>query len=260
MLLVAGLLLGLLAMRDAGSTASLTSIGLPAFGVRESAAAPGVAASSTLSPGTSPETPHSPMLAQAIDTANVYAHPDRTSQRIAVFPAGQRAVLAGRTADGAWLLVSYPAGSTTRGWVRTASLDAPRAAVEMLAALPAAMLAAAAPTPVRAAPVTALPDLAIVELGLLEGDRLAVGIRNLGETATGESTMTLHVMSLEGELIGVLTIGQTSLAPGASATVVTALAIPRPGSYRVEIDPANEIAEAQKGNNTRQALLVPAKG
>ena len=32
------------------------------------------------------------------------------------------------------------------------------------------------------------------------------------------------------------------------------------GDVRIEIDPANAIAEAQKGNNTRRALLIPARG
>lgn len=253
MLLVTALSLVLLAVRDAGHTTSLPSISIPAFGTN---------ASERLLPSPPPRSVEAPdpALVLATETSNIYLRPDRAAERVAVLPAAQRAALLGRLADGAWLLVAYPVGSATRGWIRAASFDLARPRLDALAVLPPSVLAGAAPAPAPVVALASLPDIVITDLVLLQGDQLTVGIRNIGAAAMGEIALTLHVTSLEGDLIGVFAVAQTSLAPSAVATVVTTLAIPRPGTYRVEIDPANELAEAQKSNNTRQALLVPAKG
>jgi hypothetical protein len=194
--------------------------------------------------------------ATAAATANLYSWPDRSAEVAAIVPAGRQAALLARSEDGAWLLVAYPPDGGVRGWVHASAFGEPP---ERTAALPLASATAAASSGERER-ARALPDLVIAEALLLQGGRLAVVLRNLGAAPVTEATVTLHVSTVAGELVGVLRIGPATLAPGGAATVVTPLSIAEPGSYRIELDPANELAEAQDGNNALQALLVPAGG
>ncbi|MSQ36238.1 MAG: hypothetical protein EXR63_03740 [Dehalococcoidia bacterium] len=211
------------------------------------AAAPALpAAPAAATPGGSPNV-------RATGTANVYAWPDRAAEVTAILPAGSEASLHGRSEDGEWLLIAYPAGATARGWARAVALGL---GADAVAALPTA-IATAAPGSARRDGVRALPDIVLAEALLLQGGRLAVGLRNLGAAPLTNASIALHVSTLAGELVGVLRIGPTTLAPGSAATIVTPLTIDAPGSYRLELDPANEIAESQDGNNSLVALLVP---
>lgn len=207
--------------------------------------APHVTPTATVAPGV-----------RAPATANVYAWPDRAADVLAILPAGGTASLHGRSEDGAWLLVAYPAGGAARGWVRALALGLGEEAVTALPAATATAAAGGAPRD----DLRALPDIVPTEALLLQGGRLAVGLRNLGAAPVRDASIALHVSTLAGELVGVLRIGPTTLAPGGAATIITPLVIDAPGSYRLELDPANEIAESQDGNNSLQALLVPLKG
>ena len=261
-IVVAGLLLGLLALRGWRASQSAAGHATPAAVVIDAATT--TARATAMASGASG-------LSTAVTTTNLYLLPDRTSELVAVLAAGERASLTGRSQDGSWLLVRYPADSPRQGWTRTSSLAVDAETVRALPALPAGTSVAApdrSPTATSAAAATAtattapspLPDLAITEVVLLQGNHLAVGIRNLGQQAIVDATIGVNVTNLEGDLVGVLSVGPASLAVGANATVVTPLVIPRAGSYRVELDPANEVAEIQKLNNIRFALLVPVKG
>ncbi len=194
-------------------------------------------------------------LVQAAATTNMYLVPDRSSEVVAILPAGQHASVDGRTADLAWLHVSYPPGSGMKGWVRAAAIQ-PNEALGALRILTSDIDVASY---VLAGDARRLPDPALSDVFLIEGRRLALGIRNLGQGSMTDVTITLSVTRAEGEVVSVLRIGPTTLAPGASVTVVTPLEITQPGSYRLEIDPAREIADAQPANNIRQALLVPTR-
>lgn len=191
-------------------------------------------------------------------TANAYDRPARSAEVVLVVPAGQRVGVHGRTDDGAWVLVSSPAGGAARGWLRATAFDLDAAAL-------AALLDHLSPVPLAEQQTTAedadagLPDLAIADAFLLQSGELAVSLRNAGRAALPETVISLHVARAEGEIIGVLRIGPTALAAGASATVVSPVRITEPGTYRLEIDPTDEVLEESETNNTRSALLIPLR-
>ena len=91
-------------------------------------------------------------------TANVYARPTRTADRVAIIPEGRAARLTGRTEDGAWLRVTYPpsagldASHSTEGWVSRASV-----AAASLPALDAAPVVPLPPAPRGARGARGLP-------------------------------------------------------------------------------------------------------
>lgn len=204
----------------------------------------------TPAPVAATPTPTGPALVRAAVTANLYATPDRTADVIAVVPAEQRATLDGRTADLEWVRVAYPAGrpaaEATRGWLHASAV---RVDPATLAAAP--VVAAPSPTPAGG------PDLALAAVMLIDGKQFAVTVRNVGDAPSAETVMTLDVTRAEGDVIGHLTIEPASLGAGQSATVVTPLAILRPGTYRVVLDPGKGAKDARSENNRREVILIP---
>lgn len=202
-------------------------------------------------PATATPTPAGPALVRAAVTANLYATPDRAADVIAVVPAEQRATLDGRTADLEWVRVAYPAdraaAQTARGWLHASAV---RVDPVTLAAAP--VVAVPAPTPAAGG-----PDLALDAVMLIDGKQFAVTVRNVGDAPSAETVMTLDVTRAEGDVIGHLTIEPASLAAGQSATVVTPLAILRPGTYRVVLDPGTGAKDARAENNRREVILIP---
>ena len=102
----------------------------------------------------------------------------------------------------------------------------------------------------------ALPDLAVATAFLLPNGRLTMSLRNGGSAPLENQKISLQISSAEGEILGVLEIGPTSLAPGAVATVVTPVTVLRTGVYVLELDRTNTIAESSEFNNRFSQLLV----
>ncbi len=197
---------------------------------------------------------------RAASTANVRAEPNRFAEVVAILPGDRAARALGRTSDSAWVRIAYPPDASTGGWVRADALQLLASAVDELRVL---VTLSPAPTPTGGAAVAGgeeLPDLIIVDAFLLRDGRLAVGIRNVGDAPLIEAFVPLNVSKSAGDILGVLRIGPTTLAPGASATVVTPVVVKETGSYLLELDRSDEIRESQEFNNTRTALLIAGGG
>ena len=209
-----------------------------------------------------PDLPAGDVVVRALATTNVYAQPDRSAEFVAVLPGGQPAAVEARSPDGAWLRLRYPAGGELRGWAPAGVLAAERGnptALPVVAAEPSIPVAGAPPsaqTP-RLAGDERLPDLAVAEAFLLEDGRLALSISNGGAGALIATIVPVRVTKAEGDILGVLQIGPTTLLPGARATVVTPIIVREPGSYQIVLDAGNAIDESQESNNTLAALLIP---
>lgn len=189
----------------------------------------------------------------AMVTANLYASPSREAEVVAVLPAGQPARPLGRNDAGAWVQVAYPAASTARGWVRASALAIDSTTV---AALPVTN-DAATNVPPATGTAPALPDLTIGDAFLLQENRLAVAIRNVGDGPVTDARFTVQIGKIEGDLVGIVEVGPTTIGPGGSVTVVTPVTITTAGSYRIAVDVPSTIGERLATNNTRIVLLVP---
>ena len=197
---------------------------------------------------TATPTPSGPGV-RAVSTSNLYARPDRGAEIVAVLPAGSRGLPDGRTTDDAWVHLTF---SNAKGWTSVAGLEFEGIEVRSLP-----VLAAAAPTAVASGTPIAGADPALGEVSVQAG-MLTVVVRNLGGTAITDATFTLQVTKAEGDLVGQATIGPTSLAAGASAQVVTPIAITSSGSYRVVLTGVPGVEDAVRSDNTWQVLLIPS--
>ena len=196
------------------------------------------------------------MLVRAVTTTNVHALPDRASESIAILPGGRIARAEARTIDGSWLLVVYPEGSTLRGWVPEAIVVATSGSVDALPTL--SVTVESGGTGQGAGTSTGgLPDLTIADAFLLDDGRLALSIENIGQARLEETLVPLRVTAAEGEILGVLQIGPTTIEAGQRATVVTPVIVVQAGTYRLVLDGTNQIREADESNNARNFLLVP---
>ena len=90
--------------------------------------------------------------------------------------------------------------------------------------------------------------------------RLTIALRNIGDASIVETFVPLNVSKASGEILGVLRIGPTTLAPGASATVLTPVVISETGNYILELDRFDEVRESDEFNNTFTTLLIASRG
>lgn len=240
--LVAGAVIAVLIARDGGSARA---------GGGDGGAPPPVAPAAVASVAE-----QRPRVVAATSTSNVYAQPNRGAEVLAILPVGRDAEVLGRTRDGDWLRVAYPAGSLDHGWVRASALPVDAEALTNVAVVAAPP--AVDDGPVAASPERALPDLMIGDAFLLQDGRLAIAIRNVGDAGIVDTLVSLRVARVAGDILGVLQVGPTTLGPGGSATVVTPVVVEEPGSYRLELDAGDEIEERQERNNTRTVLLIPS--
>jgi hypothetical protein len=214
----------------------------------------GPASAATPEPTAVPDGPQSRIAL----TANMYAHPTRTSDLVAIVPEGRTVRVTGRTDDSSWVRVIYPVESTLEGWVPASYLVAENA--PDFAALPEAATVAGAEGPGEAGGLVdepALPDLTISSADVGSNGILTVRITNLGR-ATFSDTVGVRISTAEGEIVGSLDADLTAspLGPGRSAAVNTGVRITQTGLFVIEVDPANEIEESSEFNNSRRVLLV----
>jgi hypothetical protein len=200
-----------------------------------------------------------PQLVIAIATANVRAEPDRFADVIAVLPTGRSVRLLGRSSDSSWIRVAYPPESDVEGWIPLATISP---VADTLAFLPVLItLETATPSASNGDPeADLLPDLIIADAFLLQDGRLTIALRNVGDASIVETFVPLNVSKASGEILGVLRIGPTTLAPGASATVLTPVVISETGNYILELDRLDEVRESDEFNNTFTTLLIASGG
>jgi hypothetical protein len=206
-----------------------------------------------------PTDPHEGLegvLARAVLTTNLRATPGRESDILAIVPTQQITRITGRSTDGAWLRLAYPADSNLAGWAPATSFELERGDLATVAVasigVPGEGDGEGAPT----ATDNPLPDLELLDAFLLPNGNLTLVVENVG-TGRFIGTIGLQVTSGSGELIGVLDIQETSLLPHRTATVDTGLEITITGSYLIELDRLDRIEELSEFNNARSVFLVP---
>lgn len=161
-----------------------------------------------------------PDTVEVYATSNVRAAPEATAEIVAIVPGGRPAEAIGRTADGQWVRVAYPAGSTIRGWLPASRVVIDREALDRLPA-DAPLPSAPAVTAETAAPTAdALPDLTISDVFLLQDGRLAIDIRNVGGGGLINTEVpTIGITLLLRTVMRMLAI--PSSAAGSSSNAIT---------------------------------------
>lgn len=195
------------------------------------------------------------VIARAVLTSNLRATPGRQSDILAIVPTQQLTRVTGRSADGDWLRLAYPADSDLAGWALRTSFEVERGD---LATVAVASIGAAdddGGVAVPSAEDDPLPDLAVIDAFLLPNGSLTLVVENVG-TGRFIGTIGLQVTSGSGELLGVLDTQETSLLPNRTATVDTGLEITTTGSYLIELDRLDRIEEASEFNNATRVFLV----
>ena len=239
-------------------TAALVIAAIAVWGGEEQAAPAAVSGAGDAPAGAVPA--DAGPRAEAHVTTNLRLSPHRAADVVAVIPRGREAELQGRSADGAWAQLVYPPGGVS-GWAPVAAF-----AISERDIASAPVRASEVETPPTAAAGTAapdatpgpdaLPDLSVANAFLLPDGRLTVSVRNGGDAPLVEQRISLRVSSAEGEILGILEIGPTSLAPGAVATAITPVAVRQTGVYILELDRLDAIAESSEFNNSFSQLFV----
>ncbi|MDA1010814.1 MAG: hypothetical protein O2888_05005 [Chloroflexi bacterium] len=202
-------------------------------------------------------TPDGPTARIAL-TSNLYAHPSRSSDLVAIVPEGRTVRVTGRTDDSMWMRVIYPVTSTLEGWLPVSHVvEESSPLLEDVPEVASAVVSEGGGEDGGLGNEPALPDLTISSADVSASGFLTVRITNLGR-ATFNGTVGLRVTTAEGELAGSLDadLAASPLGPGRSAAVNTGVVIRTTGLYVIEVDPTNEIDESSEFNNARRVLLV----
>ena len=211
---------------------------------------------STVADPVTTQVPIEGIVARAVLTTNLRVAPGRQSDIVAIVPTEQLTRVTGRSADGVWLRVAYPATSELAGWAASSNFEVVAGDLATVAVASAGASvddAGASATPTVSDP---LPDLALIDAYLLPNGSLTVVVENVG-TGRFAGSIGLQVTTGGGELLGVLDIQETTLLPNRTATVDTGLTIGVTGSYLIELDRLDRIEELSEFNNSNRVFLVP---
>lgn len=198
------------------------------------------------------------VLARAVLTSNLRATPGTQSDILAIVPTQQITRVTGRSADGEWLRLAYPADSDLAGWAPRTSFEVQRGDLATVAVASIGAPDDGGPA-VPSAEDDPLPDLEVVDAYLLPNGSLTIVIENIG-TGRFLGAISVQVTSASGELLGVLDTQPTTLLPNRTATVDTRLTIETTGSYLIELDRLDRIEESSEFNNASRFFLVATAG
>ena len=217
-------------------------------------AADGAASSEATATPTDPLAALEGVLARAVLTTNLRTTPGRQSEIVAIVPTQQLTRVTGRSADGEWLRLAYPANSDLAGWAPRPSFEVERGDLAAVAVAAIGVPDGGQGIPVPSPEDDPLPDLTLIHASLLPNGNLTLVVENVG-TGRFIGTIGLQVTSGSGELLGVLDTRETSLLPNRTATIDTGLQITATGSYLIELDRLDRIEEASEFNNTTRVFL-----
>ncbi|MGD0115865.1 MAG: CARDB domain-containing protein [Dehalococcoidia bacterium] len=209
--------------------------------------------------------------ATATSSVNVRSGPSNGYVVLGVLRRGSEAKIVGRSDDGDWLEIEYPAHSNLLGWIIASSVDTsadlaaipvstpedlPMAIVptdvpvtyvpeETAAATQSATSLAPTPTPSQA-----LPDL-VVGGTLVSGGTLVVTVTNQGKGALKNATIEVGVFDATGaQLLKSASVTTQNLSAGASIDVQTGyVTVVGPDQVLVIVDPNGKIKESDDTNN-----------
>ena len=196
------------------------------------------------------------VVARAVLTTNLRIAPGRQSDIVAIVPTAQLIRVTGRSADGAWLRVAYPATSELTGWAARTNFELISGDLAVVAVAAAGASGSADPAASATSISDPLPDLELIDAYLLPNGSLTVVVENVG-TGPFSGSIGLQVTTGGGELLSVLDIQETVLLPNRTATVNTEVTIQVTGSYLIELDRLDRIKELSEFNNANRFLLVP---
>lgn len=205
--------------------------------------------------------------ATATSSVNVRSGPSNGYVVLGVLRRGSQAKIVGRSDDGDWLEIEYPAHSNLLGWIITSSVTTSADLTAIPVATPESMPMAIVPTDV---PVTIVPeetvsttptiaptagggaDLPDLVVGgtLVSGGTLVVTVTNQGKGALKAATIEVGVFDATGAQLLKLGSVVANLNAGASIDVQTNyIAIVGPEQVLVIVDPNGKIKESDDTNN-----------
>ncbi len=203
--------------------------------------------------------------AKATSSVNVRSGPANGYVVLGVLRRGSEAKIVGRSDDGEWLEIEYPAHSNLLGWIIVSSVQTSADLAAIPIATPESLPMAIIPTDVpvtifptetppaattgTATPGSALPDL-VVGGTLVSGGTLVVTVTNQGKGALKAATIEVGVFDVSGSQLLKSASVVANLNPGASIDVQTNyIAVVGPEQVLVIVDPNGKIKESEDTNN-----------
>jgi CARDB/Bacterial SH3 domain len=213
---------------------------------------------------------------KATSTINVRSGPSNGYEALGLLRRGSQAKVIGRSDDGEWLLIEYPANSNLHGWVVASSLETSLDLAALPVATPESLPMAIVPTyppeltvvpeetaeatatAVTTTPAPALPDL-VVSGTLVSGGTLVVTVTNQGTGGVKGAPIEVAVYDVSGEqLLKSASLAAQNLNAGASIDVQTNyIAVVGPTEVLVIVDPNGEVTESDDTNNRLIVSLSP---
>ena len=227
------------------------------------------------------------LTGKAKATINVRSDPGNDFQVLGVLRRGTEVEIVGKSEDGEWFEIIYPANSDLRGWVLGESLEVEGDLGRLGIATPDQMVEpqeptyepvetepptpadtplpedtpTLEPTPVPSPTVAALPDL-VIGGALVSGSVVVVTITNQGAGPLADAVVDVTIFDASGEqLLYSLTTGPHSLQAGGSIDIKTDYTVPSGLSQLlIEVDSAGAIEESDDSNNRYSIAISSSIG
>jgi hypothetical protein len=211
-----------------------------------------------------------PGAVRSAATVDVRTLPSEEAQILGTLRRGQELDIAGRSADGAWIAISYPPGSGQHGWITASAVDRADQIRAVPTVTPAPFRSGQAANPAvlqtpetqasrQATPtVTApLPDLVVSAVDLLGDGRLEVTVRNQGSAGVNGQPIEVALAGANGQILRLAGTEVRNLGPGQSVNIIIPYVITQSMGIRILVDPNGRIEESVRRNDIFEAMVQP---
>mgnify|MGYP002632461279 CR=1 FL=1 len=180
-------------------------------------------------------------------TANIRKYASIDSDIISILPNNSEINILRKDLASQWFYIALADSNTIQGWIQAIHVYQCECTDDILVLTQIEQLSN--DLPIVEDKSILLPDLAIYESTIMQSNKILLTLTNLGKQSLYESTFSIKITKVNGEIIGIVEFGPSSIEKKKFTTFVLPIVLKESGLHVIHVDYLNEIQELNEENN-----------
>ena len=180
-------------------------------------------------------------------TANMRKYASIDSDIIAIVPSDSEIIILRKDVTSQWFYIALLNSDTVQGWVQAIHVYECECINNIAILTQTEQLNDALEQKVDTGEL--LPDITIYESAIMQSNKIILTLTNLGKKSLYESTFSIKITKVNGEIVGILAFGPSDIEKQKYTTFVLPIVLKESGLHIIHVDYLNEIQELNEENN-----------